>query len=239
MIDLLLILLGIAALAVATWAIYLLYVSRCFWPSFFLAAALISFSLIFLSAATNPSMPLGVASAVSVEEQFGSQNLPFYIAIFAYSLLSIIVTMLANVKLATLQAILFILFIPALSLYFRNYIILSALSTLGIMVACTLLSVLSVFGWVSRRRNNGNRRLCIGADAPSHLLYYLCIVAMIAAAGFCGRLPLFTSCLALALISVSLGSVGILWETNAFENTSLQSLVSGVRRCFQPRSARA
>lgn len=234
---------SLAALVVGALGVYYLFKRRCLWPAFFLMCAYVTLLIILGTAiAANDTSEVTAKATISFTNDALANLNQFsiiYISIFTYSLMALVTTMLANVKFAALQAVIFIFFLPYLSLFYRSYLVFAAFITLGLALACTLLSILSALATITRLTKRGGKRLCIGSDAYSHVLYYLALLYIIAAGTYCGRLALFVDCLAIAFIAATLASVGIVYETNAFENTSILSLVNGVRRCFAPRSSRA
>lgn len=203
----------IAALVAGTTVISYLLRRRAFLPAFFLAAAFIAIWVLLYSAFYNaPQMTssearkrvVAFASAVSADS-----ILPIYVAIFGYGIIGIVITMIAGPKGALVVTLFFILVIPQILTFYRNYLVFSAVIALGVLVAGSITALVAVMRGRPRKRP-------IGSDSVSHLLYYLSVLCLMGAGSFCFDIVLFTETLAVGFVAACGGSLGIMIETNQF-----------------------
>lgn len=195
-----------------------------------LALLLIAVSVLFTLASPTMVTPMTTTTTTST---LTPTNLleaylwatPFYISVFGYAILSFICLAVINFYAMVGQAVLFTLFAPYLFFYYRNYLTLSMLFTLGSLLACTfmaLVRVLLVCGGGARKNFAAglvkNERP-MGFDTFSHLLFYVTLLTLLAASGFCFDLAVFAELLGIGFITACGGVAGILMETDNYKRT--------------------
>ena len=172
----------------------------------------------FISALTN--QPLSSATGdLSLDV-----IIPIYVSIFGYSILTVIVLLLTNFTIAASQTIIFLVMAPMFYTYYRNYLTLSAMITLGVLIAASIISLVRLVASLSYLKGSRMARIsrsdrALGSDTLTHLAYYLSILSLMASSGFCFELTPFVEMLSLAFISTAAGTVGIIAETNNFKIT--------------------
>jgi hypothetical protein len=146
---------------------------------------------------------------------------PFYAVLFGFSLVSVMVTMVGNTKIAVIQGAIFAVFIPYIATLYRNYMVLATTVTGAFLIVCSLYSLFALLTRPFERLKEAGSPM--GSDTFSHLLYYAALVAIIAASGFCGDLQDFVECLAIGFLLCCGGTAGIIAETLAFRGYSPNS----------------
>jgi hypothetical protein len=214
------------------------------WPGFFLLVAfwaiLVMLLAAFVATATDDSVDLFTwtakralqltATAITTPQALAALA-PIYAVIFGYSLLSLIVCMVGNVKLVLIQAVMFVVFVPDIAAWYRNYLTISSIITWAILASSSIWALFSALSErVITRSETGSP---MGSDTFSHLLYYFALLSLLAAGAFCNNIVDFVECLALGFIAACMASYGIVVETNAFSrliaNSGGMMLANAVR----------
>lgn len=189
--------------------------------------------LAVLFAAATVNSTIAAAQAAAAPTSIGQSLLhaaPIYIAIFGYAVLSLIFLASLNFAAMALQTVIFLLFAPHLFLYYRNYLTLSAMITLGGLLACSFVgAVRTILVYRGPRRGHsaaglGKDARPLGLDTFSHGLFYVTILTLLASSGFCYDLVPFSEILAIGFVAAAAGVVGILRETDNYSLTIRERL---------------
>jgi len=179
------------------------------WPAVFFAVAFIAILVLLYSVFSNATQitPAG-AKRVTGAAGPAASILPIYVALFGYALMGAVAAMIAGSQAVMLLTALFVITVPAVYSFYRNFLVFSAAITVGFLVAGSLTSL----GSVMLRRKRPQR---LGSDSLSHLLYYVALALLVGAGSFCFDAALLTETLAMGFVCAAVASLGVLLETGA------------------------
>jgi hypothetical protein len=246
MVPLMLVLLTVLSLGAGASVAFYLFYKRIYSPAIFLTIAFFALLVLLLAAlvqmeTSGSSKSIWIFMLAALAPAVGGQTAepamaimsitPFYAALFCFTLVCLVGTMVVNTQIATVQAVIFLIFTPNIATLYRNYMVLAAAVGGGCLVVCSVYSLVTLFTRpVERLTAADNPR---GSDTFSHLLYYVSLVWITAASGFCGDFLDFVECLAMAFLFACAATAGIVAETLAFRGYSTMgaaAFVASLRR---------